>query len=59
MQCFIATTEDENRKPCLGMWKLFLDNNGGKDVNMKDSFYCGDAAGRDKGKGKKDFSDSD
>ncbi len=32
--------------------------NGNVDIDLKKSFYCGDAAGRVKGK-KKDFSDSD
>lgn len=42
------------------MWDLFLDNNGESVVDMKSSFYCGDAAGRKATAGKKkDFSDSD
>lgn len=38
------------------MWDLFIELNG--KVDLKKSFYCGDAAGRKDGK-KKDFSDSD
>ena len=38
------------------MWELFVEHNG--KVDMAQSFYCGDAAGRKNGK-KKDFSDSD
>lgn len=41
------------------MWKYFTSVlNEGKIVNLKDSFFVGDAAGRVNGK-KKDFSDSD
>lgn len=59
MQVFAATAEDEYRKPGLGMWNLFNQKfNGGVKVDMKASFYCGDAAGRKDGK-HKDFSDSD
>jgi len=43
------------------MWKIFVKEcNGGIQPDLKESFYCGDAAGRLKSKGKKkDFSDSD
>lgn len=43
------------------MWKYFEKNlNNGIEINMKESFYCGDAAGRPKsGSRKKDFSDGD
>ena len=41
------------------MWKYFADVlNAGKKINLSESFYVGDAAGRVNGK-KKDFSDSD
>ncbi len=51
------------RKPRTGVWKLLTDHfNGSVDVDVDQSFYCGDAAGREKdwqsGK-KKDFSCSD
>lgn len=41
---------------------LFGQKNGGKEIDLADSFYCGDAAGRPLGwapKKKKDFSSSD
>lgn len=40
------------RKPMIGMWDFLLENKN--NINLKDSFYCGDAAGR-----KKDFACSD
>ena len=60
-QALCATDSDENRKPSTGMWKYFTENcNKGEKVDMKESFYCGDAAGRLKTKkAAKDFSDSD
>ena len=59
MQVFIASHEDEFRKPGTAMWALLTDKFNGKvKVDLKDSFYCGDAAGRKDGK-HKDFSDSD
>ena len=60
-QFFCATTSDENRKPATGIWTFFTKKqNGGVKVDLKSSFYCGDAAGRPKTKTKpKDFSDSD
>lgn len=59
MQVFVASSEDEFRKPGLGMWNLFTNKyNGGIKVDMKESFYCGDAAGRKDAK-HKDFSDTD
>ncbi len=37
------------------MWKYFNENMNGKtEIDLKESFYCGDAAGRTN-----DFSDSD
>ena len=51
------------RKPRIGVWRLLTEQmNGDALVDMAASFYCGDAAGRDKDwqKGKKkDFSCSD
>lgn len=60
---FIATGENHMRKPSTGMWDYLLAKcNGSVSVNMTDSFYVGDAAGRPKdwapGK-KKDFSCAD
>ena len=43
------------RKPMIGMWNLLQENILKiSEVNINDSFYCGDAAGRDK-----DFAASD
>ena len=56
---FIASSEDDYRKPGTSMWELLSDKqNGGVKINLKESFFCGDAAGRKDGK-HKDFSDSD
>ena len=56
-----ATLTDRYRKPATGAWEYFLKKftKDGK-VDMKKSFYCGDAAGRPKeGDRKKDFTDTD
>lgn len=59
MQVFVATSEDEYRKPGLGMWNLLIKSfNAKADIDIKASFFCGDAAGRKDGK-HKDFSDTD
>lgn len=60
IQAIIATADDEFRKPGTKMWEFFLQNNGDVEVDMAQSFYCGDAAGRKASEGrKKDFTDSD
>ena len=42
-----ATSDDSFRKPGVMMWKYFIEKlNDGIKVDMKESFYCGDAAGR-------------
>lgn len=47
---FIVSKKDGYyRKPMVGMWELL-----GNNINKDDSFYCGDAAGREK-----DFAASD
>ncbi len=51
---FIATKDDYYRKPHTGMFELFLKLNNLKFNNLKEVFYCGDAAGRNN-----DFSCSD
>ena len=51
---FIATKDDYYRKPHTGMFELFLKLNSLKFNNLKEVFYCGDAAGRNN-----DFSCSD
>ena len=55
---FISTRNDFCRKPNTGMWDTLFEN---KEINMKESFYVGDAAGRDKNPltNKKDFACSD
>ncbi|KAJ3092807.1 hypothetical protein HK102_002374 [Quaeritorhiza haematococci] len=58
-----ATAEDWYRKPCPGMWETFLTLcNTGVQVDLKECYFVGDAAGREAGwraGAKKDFSDSD
>lgn len=59
---FLAATEsDQYRKPGVGMWKYLKDDIFQEyKIDMKESFYCGDAAGRPKTASRsKDFSDSD
>lgn len=61
MQVFCSTSKNcVFRKPRPGAWE-FLDKykNGGLHIDLEKSFYCGDAAGRVRSKGKKDFSCSD
>ncbi len=47
---FLAATggsADPHRKPCPIMWQKFCKSyNQGAEIDMKKSFYCGDAAGR-------------
>jgi DNA 3'-phosphatase len=42
---YISTSDDLNRKPCLGMFYKMMELNGFTTLH-KDSYYCGDAAGR-------------
>lgn len=43
-----ATSKDKHRKPCLGMWEhMTTAENVGLTVDTKESFYVGDAAGRE------------
>lgn len=58
MQVFVASHEDEYRKPGSKMWDCLSQRNDGIVINKAQSFFCGDAAGRKDGK-HKDFSDSD
>lgn len=64
LQVFISTADQGYfRKPRMGIWEwLETHGNGDVSIDMSTSFYCGDAAGREKdwtlGK-KKDFSCSD
>lgn len=58
MQALIASADDSFRKPSKTLWRYFAENmNGTEQVDIKESIYCGDAAGR-VGK-KKDFTDTD
>jgi len=63
LTAFIACDYDYYRKPSLGLWETLITINGDKKIDMKESFYCGDAAGRPvdkiKGRKKKDFSNGD
>ncbi|KAH9644829.1 hypothetical protein HF086_007917 [Spodoptera exigua] len=46
-QVYIATGKGFYRKPTTGMWKVLSEKkNGDLKINMAESFYCGDAAGR-------------
>uniref|UniRef100_T1J499 PNK FHA domain-containing protein n=1 Tax=Strigamia maritima TaxID=126957 RepID=T1J499_STRMM len=63
IQVFVSMGNGIYRKPALGMWEHLLERaNDDIPVNLNDSFYVGDAAGREAkwalGK-KKDFSVSD
>jgi len=61
LTAFILAKDDCNRKPCTGAWDLFCKKyNGGLEVDLKESLFIGDAAGRPKTKErKKDFNNSD
>ncbi|XP_053983356.1 uncharacterized protein F21D5.5 isoform X1 [Hylaeus volcanicus] len=62
MQVFIATGNSIYRKPAIGMWQKLEENNDSVPIDKDNSFYVGDAAGRQKnwapGK-KKDHSSAD
>lgn len=59
MTVFIASADDEYRKPSVKMWELLESkHNGGVKIDKTKSFFCGDAAGRKTAK-HKDFSDTD
>lgn len=62
-QFFIATSGSVFRKPRIGMWKQLEENyNNGVKIDMNQSFYIGDAAGRPEvkiTKRKKDHSSAD
>jgi bifunctional polynucleotide phosphatase/kinase len=63
VQAFLATAEDQFRKPATAMWDLMVSRfNDGVAPNLADCHYVGDAAGRPAGwraGAKKDFSCSD
>ncbi|OBT65228.1 hypothetical protein VE03_04578 [Pseudogymnoascus sp. 23342-1-I1] len=59
---YAATGFDNYRKPRTGMWDEILEDYGlsPETVDMKESFFVGDAAGRVAGRGvKEDFADTD
>ncbi|VDL61949.1 unnamed protein product [Hymenolepis diminuta] len=57
---YFATSNDRLRKPRIGMWETLESDNDGIDINLMESIYCGDAAGRDaRGNVKKDHSHCD
>lgn len=59
---YAATQQDHYRKPRIGMWRVLLENYDiNQDrVNMKESFFVGDAAGRlSSDEHKADFGSSD
>jgi len=63
LQAFVATAEDEYRKPSAKMWnEMVAHYNGGIKPDLDNCIYVGDAAGRAAGWApgrKKDFSCSD
>ncbi|KAI7800579.1 bifunctional polynucleotide phosphatase/kinase [Triplophysa rosa] len=64
VQVFVSTAPGIYRKPVVGMWEHLCEKaNGGVTIDVSQSFYVGDAAGRPAnwapGKKKKDFSCSD
>lgn len=64
VQAFIATTDDEFRKPATAMWDFMVRSfNGGVAPDLSKCTFVGDAAGRPAcpahGRPKKDFSCSD
>lgn len=55
MAVLIATEKNKFRKPCIGMWQELQSRVGEHcSLDLEESFYVGDAAGRDR-----DFADSD
>lgn len=61
LHAFAALGYDQFRKPGTGMWDLFVEQfNEGVEVDLKKSFYIGDAAGRPLRTGhSEDHSDTD
>lgn len=61
ISAWVSTSEDKYRKPGLGMWEHYLKSLP-FPIDIPNSFYCGDAAGRNiltLASRKKDFSCSD
>lgn len=63
VQAFVATGDNCFRKPLIGMWQALCDHkNDGVSIDMNQSYYVGDAAGRPENKAikkKKDHSSAD
>ncbi|KAG7395720.1 hypothetical protein PHYBOEH_003325 [Phytophthora boehmeriae] len=63
MLVYLGTESDMMRKPRLGAWQemtTLLSAEGEEAIDMQESFYCGDAAGRPKIAGRtKDFAATD
>ncbi|VDO71136.1 unnamed protein product [Heligmosomoides polygyrus] len=60
-QAFVAIGDGDYRKPCTGMWRELEEANGDVGIDVGESMYVGDAAGRHKTKTrpKKDHSCAD
>jgi bifunctional polynucleotide phosphatase/kinase len=58
---YMAIAKDQFRKPSVRMWEVCVKHLGGEDmVDLENSYYVGDAAGRLGAAGRpRDFSDSD
>ncbi|KAL3316254.1 hypothetical protein Ciccas_005100 [Cichlidogyrus casuarinus] len=61
LQFFVSLADDKYRKPRTGMWhEHIVKHNDSREIDLAESRYIGDAAGRKACKGKKaDFSNSD
>lgn len=63
IQVFVALGKSKYRKPITGMWEILkLQKNNNIDIDLTESFYVGDAAGREKNwalKKPKDHSNAD
>eukprot|EP01126_Amoeba_proteus_P026815 TRINITY_DN2653_c0_g1_i1.p1 TRINITY_DN2653_c0_g1~~TRINITY_DN2653_c0_g1_i1.p1 ORF type:complete len:613 (+),score=128.35 TRINITY_DN2653_c0_g1_i1:196-2034(+) len=46
IQAFIATRKDHYRKPNVNIWECVKKNNQGIEIDLTQSFFVGDAAGR-------------
>ncbi|CAI2350531.1 unnamed protein product [Caenorhabditis sp. 36 PRJEB53466] len=61
IQAFVSVAGGIYRKPCIGMWEELKQKNDGVEINVSESVFVGDAAGRHKTKtrSKKDHSFAD
>ena len=44
LEVYVSTHLDRYRKPSIEFWKLFVERVG--EIDLQNSFYCGDCAGR-------------